>query len=119
MHELSVCQALIREVEKVARRQDVERVSRVVVGIGDLSGVEPGLLEQAYPLAAAGTIAQDSELTIERRPIRVHCPRCGRESQALANRLLCAHCGDWRTTLVSGDELLLIQVEIVREKAYV
>jgi hydrogenase nickel incorporation protein HypA/HybF len=26
------------------------------------------------------------------------------------NRLVCDHCGDWRTQLISGDELLLQRV---------
>jgi hydrogenase nickel incorporation protein HypA/HybF len=116
VHELSVCQALISQLEELAHREMVQRVERVLVGVGPLSGVEPQLLQHAYPLAAAGTLAEDSELAIEDRPIRVHCPQCGKDSNASASRLLCAHCGDWRTTLISGDELMLIQVEFIREK---
>ena len=115
MHELSVCQALISQVEELAQREMAQRVERVRVGIGPLSGVEPQLLQHAYPLAAAGTLAENSELEIENRPIRVHCPTCGKTSDASASRLLCAHCGDWQTTLVSGDELMLLQVEFIRE----
>ena len=63
--------------------------------------------------------AEDAELIIEDRPVRVRCRQCGRDSDASANRLLCDHCGDWRTELLSGDELMLIQVEFMRERAYV
>jgi Zn finger protein HypA/HybF involved in hydrogenase expression len=31
-----------------------------------------------------------------------------------ANRLVCPHCKNWRTTLVSGDEMVLQQVELER-----
>jgi hydrogenase nickel incorporation protein HypA/HybF len=119
MHELSVCQALIDQVGQLAREQRATRVLNVHVGVGPLSGVEPSLLEQAYPIAAAGTVAEQSELRIETRPICVRCSQCKRESEAAVNRLVCAHCGDWRTELLSGDELLLIQVEFMREQAYV
>jgi hypothetical protein len=37
---------------------------------------------------------------------------CGAESEAAPNRLLCAACGSHHTRLVSGDELLLAQVEL-------
>ena len=119
MHELSVCQALISQVEILAREQGARRVLSVALGIGPLSGVEPHLLEQAYPLAAAGTVAEDSTLSIDEQPIRVHCDQCGRDSDASASCLVCSHCGNWRTTLTSGDELILMQVEFVREQAYV
>ena len=119
MHELSVCQALVGQLETLAREQRAVRVLNVLVGIGPLAGVEPALLSQAFPLAAAGTVAQDAELTIEDRPVRVHCLQCGRDSDASVNRLLCGHCGDWRTELLSGDEMLLVQVEFMRERAYV
>lgn len=119
MHELSVCQALVGQLESLAREQQASRVVNVLVGIGPLSGVEAALLSQAFPLAAAGSVAQDARLTIEDRPVRVHCLQCGRDSDAAVNRLLCGHCGDWRTELLSGDELLLVQVEFMRERAYV
>ena len=119
MHELSVCQALIDQVEELAREQRARRVLSLVVGVGPLSGVEAGLLKQAYPVAAAGTVAEGSELDIESRPIRVHCRSCGEESDATVNRLLCASCGDWQTDLVSGDELVLTRVEFLREQVYV
>jgi hydrogenase nickel incorporation protein HypA/HybF len=42
----------------------------------------------------------------------VSCQTCGAESAALPNRLVCGACGDWRTTLLSGDELILESVEL-------
>jgi hydrogenase nickel incorporation protein HypA/HybF len=74
--------------------------------------VDPQLLRHAYPLAAAGTVAEHAELTIEPADIVVRCSQCGAESQATANRLLCAACGDFRTRVISGDELILQSVEL-------
>jgi hydrogenase nickel incorporation protein HypA/HybF len=119
MHELSICQALINQLEALAREQRARRVLSLVVGVGPLSGVESRLLKQAYPVAAAGTLAEGSELDIEDHPIRVHCRTCCEDSDATANRLVCALCGDWHTDLISGDELVLTRVEFLREQAYV
>ncbi len=112
MHELSVCQALIRQVEEVARRHGAKRVKAIHLEIGPLSGVEPELLRRAYGLAASGTAVEDAELCIEALPLRVRCEECGAESTATANRLLCARCGTWHTRLVSGDEMLLRSLEL-------
>lgn len=114
MHELSVCQALVRELDALARREHALRITRVVVRIGPLSGVEPQLLRQAYPLACAGTVADGAELILEDLPVRVQCESCGAESEAAVNRLVCGVCGDYRTRLLSGDEMLLAHVEIER-----
>ena len=111
MHELAICQALISQVEEVVRERSA-RVKRVLVEIGPLSGVEPRLLEDAYPLASAGTCADGSQLATEQINVRVRCRACRVESDAAPNPLLCGACGDWRTDLLSGDELMLLRVEL-------
>ncbi|NNC77369.1 MAG: hydrogenase maturation nickel metallochaperone HypA [Woeseiaceae bacterium] len=112
MHELSVCLALLEQVDRIAREQSITTVSKIVIKLGPLSGVEPELLRRAYPLAAAGTVAERAELEIEPSDIVVHCSQCGSDSAATANRLLCSTCGDYRTQIVSGDELILQRVEL-------
>ena len=102
----------MEQVEQIAAANGANRVVRIILQIGPLSGVEGELLEQAFPIASAGTLAENSALEIHPRPVRVRCNSCGAESTAAANRLLCATCGDWQTTLISGDELLLQSVEL-------
>jgi hydrogenase nickel incorporation protein HypA/HybF len=115
VHELSICQALIEQVEAVARKEGALQVVLVRIGIGPLSGVEPQLLQQAFQLARAGSIAATASLLIDHLPVRVSCLECGQETEAEVTNLACAHCGDWHTRLVSGDEMLLTQVELVRD----
>lgn len=111
MHELSLCHALLTQVESVAREHRARAVTRIRIRVGPLSGVEPPLLEHAFPLASAGTLAEGAELVIEKTPIRVRCSQCGTESEASANHLLCAACGDYHTQLIGGDEMLLHSLE--------
>ncbi len=112
MHELSVCLALLQQVEPIARSRHAAGVTRIVLAVGPLAGVEPDLLRNAWPLAAAGTIAAGAALEIRATDLVVRCTQCGRESRAAANRLLCAHCGDYRTRIVSGDEMILARLEL-------
>ena len=112
MHELSVCLSLLQEVERIARENNAGRVTKIAVTVGPLSGVEPDLLQNAYPLAVAGTIAEDAEFQIDVSDIVVKCSECGAESPAKPNRLLCGACGDYRTNLVSGDEMVLQSLEL-------
>lgn len=112
MHELSLCQALIEQVEEIARAQGADRVERICLKVGPLSGVEPELLRHAYPLVAAGTLAEGAELVIEPTEVRVRCRRCEAETLATPQRLLCGACGAWETRLIGGDELLLASLEL-------
>ena len=112
MHELSVCQSMLRQVNEIARQHNAWHVSRVQVGIGVLSGVEPDLLKQVFPIASAGTLAEGAQLSIETLPVCVRCESCGVESVVEANKLVCSACGDWHTQLVSGNEMLLDSIEI-------
>ncbi len=112
MHELSLCQALIEQVEAIAREHRATRVTHILLRIGPLSGAEPELLRHAYPLVAAGSLAESAELVIEPTEIRVRCQRCGAETTAAPDRLLCGACGAWETQLISGAELLLAHLEL-------
>ena len=112
MHELSVCQSMLAQIQQIADEHAAHSVSRVHIQIGPLSGVEAELLAQAFPIACAGSLAQDATLSIDALPIKVRCQACGAESEAEQNRLLCKKCGDWHTTLISGDELLLTRIEL-------
>ncbi len=117
MHELAVCQALMQQVEEVACRESATRVTRVTLQIGALSGVEGLLLQDAWPIASAASVASGAELRIENVPLRVRCLECGSESDALPNRLTCGVCDSFRTVLISGEELLLESLELERTGA--
>jgi hydrogenase nickel incorporation protein HypA/HybF len=116
MHELAICQSLMEQVESIAHEREAKCVTSITIGIGPLSGVEFQLLKNAYPIASAGTVAEDAELIIEHLPIKVRCNQCGTESDALPNKLTCKQCGDWRTTLISGDEMMLMSLELEKQK---
>ena len=117
MHELAVCQALIDQVEQIALKERAQQVLSIHLGIGPLSGVEARLLQQAFSIARAGGVAAEAELVIDSLPLQVSCDQCGQTTDALPARLLCGACGNWRTRLVSGDELQLQHVELIRQTA--
>ena len=111
MHELAVCQALLTELQRLSRAFPV---TRVVLRIGPLSGVEPTQLQRAFEVARAGTVAEHAQLCIETTPVRIQCLACNLPSDVAPNRLVCAHCGGYRTRLLSGDELELHSVDVDR-----
>lgn len=112
MHELSLCLSLLEQVQAIAAERGASQVTRIELKIGPLSGVESELLRNAWPMASAGTIAVDAEFIIDEAAIVVHCSVCNADTAAQANRLVCGDCGDFRTNVVSGDEMILQRVEL-------
>ena len=112
MHELSVCQNLIAQVNQIAWSNNASRVDKIYLQVGPLSGVEPILLEAAFPLASAGTIAANAQLVIHTNAITIRCNHCQAQSEAEANHLVCGSCGAWQTELLGGNELLLERLEM-------
>lgn len=111
MHELSICQALLDQVEDIARARGAVGVEQITVAVGPLSGVEPQLLSNAFAIARCGACAT-AELRFESAPLKIRCIECDVESECKPNALLCAQCGSFRTKVVSGDELMLLRVQL-------
>ncbi len=113
MHELSLCQDLIDQVTELARKHRAKSVACVKVQIGQLAGVEPLLLESAFTIARAGTVAENAEMVTEVVAPCVVCNACGTESEVTPSNLLCLACGGNDTRLIRGEELILARVELV------
>ena len=116
MHELSICQSIIKQAVAIAAQNNAVAISKIALAIGPLAGVDIQLLQHAFPLAAAGTLAENAELNAEALPLKVRCLSCFRESEAAPNRLLCSHCNDWHTQVISGDEMLIKSIELETEE---
>lgn len=112
MHELAVAQALVDQVDAVIDAERAYAATLIRLRIGPLAGVVPDLLACAFPLVAEGRRMQHARLEFAEAPITVRCRSCGAETYAAMNRLVCGACGDWKTQILSGDELLLESVEL-------
>lgn len=117
MHELSLCMNLVDQLTDLAARHRATAVARVELQIGTLSGVEPLLLEDAFPMASAGSIAEKAVLAVTIVAPRIRCRRCGSEAEVAPNRLVCRSCGSFDTELLCGQDLILSRVELVRDTA--
>jgi len=109
MHEYSLVRALVDKVEQEARAHRATAVTRLKLRIGALAGVEPELLASAFTLCRAGLL-EGAALELERSETAWACPGCGDAIPAGAP-LQCPACA-LPARLVSGDELLLEQIEM-------
>ncbi len=112
MHELGIVFHIIKSVERVAAENDLERVSAVVLELGEVSGVVPDYLTDCWKWAAAKTeLVEGSELRIEMLPAMTHCDGCGRDYPTVAYGKTCPHCQSGNTWLLTGNEVNIKEIE--------
>jgi hydrogenase nickel incorporation protein HypA/HybF len=115
VHELSLCQNLIDQLEALVRQHGAVSVARLEVEVGALAGVEAVLLADAFSLARLGTVADSAELVTRVVAPRVRCRQCLAENDTPPNRLSCPDCHSMDTDLIQGQALILARVEMRRE----
>lgn len=112
LHELGIVYHIIRDVENVARANGVGRVSSVTLLLGEVSGVVPDLLLDAWRWAAdKKPITEGAELVVEPVEAVTHCEACGQDYGTVEHGKTCPHCGSGETYLLQGQEVMIKQIE--------
>jgi len=112
VHEMSLTESIVEIAVETARKEGAERVTRVVVDVGQLSHVEPEALEFCFAAVARGTIVEGARLEVGRVPGAGFCSDCGK-TVAIAERFSpCPECGGFRVQMTAGDELKVREMEI-------
>jgi hydrogenase nickel incorporation protein HypA/HybF len=108
MHEYSIVQALYDGVVAQAAAKHAVRVHRVEVKIGELSGVDVGLLETAWRTFRVHTLCDEAAMGVTVVPARWLCGACGAEVPR-PGALQCGSCGG-AMRLAEGDEIVLERI---------
>ena len=109
MHELAVTQSI---VASVADRVGTDRVKRVAVAIGRLSGVMADSLHFFFDLCTEGTPLEGSKLEIIDVMGRGRCRSCNAEIEIPDMIALCT-CGSADLEILAGQDLTIKEVEVV------
>lgn len=110
MHEYSIVQALVERVEQEAAARNAVAVDRLVLRIGELSGVEVELLATAFLTFRERTICARAALEVATVSAAWACRTCG-TGVARGAVLQCAACGG-QVALLRGDEIVLERIEM-------
>lgn len=121
MHEMSCVVRMVnlaqktveQEMKKMAESPGVEpaaapRVSRIVVSVGEMTGIIPMYLHRYYPDAVKGTLLDGSGLETEDLPAMVQCLDCGTEYHpGVENDYSCPKCRSIQGKVTQGRDVLL------------
>lgn len=110
MHEYSVANAIFQQVEAERRAHGDARVTAIHLRVGELAGVDAGLLHNAWSLLREGTACAGAPLQIADERACWVCSSCD-EALERGSLLRCPRCGV-PARLASGDALVLERIEM-------
>jgi hydrogenase nickel incorporation protein HypA/HybF len=112
LHELSVCQSMMRIVDATMEKHGGAKLLRIFLDVGRGSTIEPILLKEAFEIASCGSPYEGVELVINDIPIAGSCASCGKKFEYREMALGCPNCGSMDVTIESGLELNIRELEI-------
>jgi hydrogenase nickel incorporation protein HypA/HybF len=115
MHELPITESILNIVLKHAAKNNVRQVVAIHLRIGKLSDLEDEWIQHYFDYLSKGTIAQGAKLIIERTPIILQCNSCKKSYEAdmaTIGDTACPACGQTDSTLISGREYYIKDMEV-------
>ena len=111
MHELALCDAMLKMVRKVAEDEALEGINSITVEVGSLSGVVPKFIEDCWVAVVDGTEFEDTAIKVETLNGVARCLDCGDEFEADLDKLCCPDCGSQMLTPLTGREMTIKEIE--------
>ncbi len=112
MHEYSIVQSLLTQCEEHAKQNNAKKVTKVVVKIGIMSGVEPDLLKTAFDTFKEDTICDGCEYIQNIQPITIACNKCSTKSTLEKKEYCCPKCQSIEIDITDGEDMYLMQLEL-------
>ena len=112
MHEYSIVQSLLDSCEEHARANNSTKVTKVIIKIGVLSGVEPDLLQTAFDTFKEKTVCDKAEFIINHQKVIISCLSCNEESTLEKNEFLCPKCQSNQVKVMDGEDMYLMSLEM-------
>lgn len=112
MHELGILSSMITMLEDIMEKENLSHIEKIVLQVGEVSGIVPDYLEYCYPAAVYKTQFEDMKMEMEVIPGIVKCGYCGEEFNAVKNDLKCPNCKAVdNMTALTGKEFIIKEIQ--------
>jgi len=113
LHELSIVETLIEQVNREVRQSGHEgQVIRLDISVGRLSGVNVDSIRFAFELLSPGTLLEGVELQIAQPKAVCCCDACKARTEIDELVSDCPACGSGQITFEGGQDLFLESIEL-------
>lgn len=108
MHEIGVLYKMLDQVENVAKANNVVRVKKIEIEIGELCGMLPVFFQQYYgPATENRDLLKNSELVIKEIPGEGLCMDCNTLYNVMRFEGQCPKCRSRNKKIISGRDFVV------------
>ena len=112
MHELAITQSMLDLVLQDAKKVNAQKVTKINLVIGDMSGIVDECVEFYFEFLSRDTIATGATLSFTKVPMQTRCYSCGELFIPKEFDWSCPKCHDSNTEIVAGNELYVESIEV-------
>ena len=110
MHELSLCQSILKAVEDEFPGEQLEMVREIHLRAGVLSCVEPLILQNIFQFMIRDSALENAALVIEQPGISAYCHTCECSFPVEHYIFICPACGESSSDILTGNELKIYKI---------
>lgn len=112
MHEMGIMSGVLDSVNTAAQNAQAERVTKIILNIGEMTEIIQDSLEFAFQVMSEGTLSEGAELVIKTVTPHSICLDCGHEFDHDRFHRMCPECGSYSTSMTRGRELDIESIEV-------
>lgn len=111
MHELSIVTYVIKQVEEIAKENNLTNIESVTLEFGEVSGIIPEYLSDCWDWYAKKTpLIEHTKFKYETIPAITWCDNCKSTYPTLEYGKTCPYCGSGETWLQQGQEMNIKEI---------
>lgn len=112
MHESARAEAVFRTLQNELAKHECERVLKVTLVVGELSGADADHIIEHLEEYAKGTPLEGARYEVVTKPVEFECAECSEHYGADTESPGCPKCGSLRHAIVGGHEFTVESMEI-------
>jgi len=104
---------LVSTACRAAEENGAQKVKRLTVDVGEMTGILPKYLFHYFPEASKGTLCEGAELVVNEIEILVTCASCGQDYHPdISNDRCCPFCKGTAGKIKRGRELMVSDIAV-------
>lgn len=116
MHELGIVEYVAEEVLKLAKENNVKKISSVTLTIGEVSGIVPSYLVDCWKYWVRNSnVLEGSSLLYETEKAITYCTHCGKQYETVKYGKVCPYCQSEDTYLLVGNHCEIKEIAVIDE----
>lgn len=112
MHELGIVIQIVKQIERYMKENSIKAIDKLVLQVGQLSGVYPPYLEEVYPIAVEYSKLKNTNLVLEITPGIGQCDDCSFNYNLVENNNTCPLCNSKNFSIITGKDFLIKEIHI-------